>query len=166
MASVEHFITSHEQTQINRVHYFQFCNVFNASIGTCCSELIYLHCSWCCASPHTGITEFILIYFENRVPLKPVLEGVVTVARFITSHEQTQLNRVCYFPVFGVFNASKASYYSELYCFTVVQNVYFTRNGIVYDVILPVLFIKFCCTLPTHHLSLSIMSYMKNGPPS
>ncbi|XP_053379922.1 nephrin-like isoform X3 [Mercenaria mercenaria] len=33
----------------------------------------------------------------NRVPLKPVLGGVRGVAHFITSHEQTQSNRVCYY---------------------------------------------------------------------
>ena len=37
----------------------------------------------------------------------PVLGGVDGVAHFSTSHEQTQLNRVCYFHFFGVFLASK-----------------------------------------------------------
>ena len=52
--------------------------------------------------------------FENRVPLKPVLGGVASVASLITGHEQTQLNRVCYFHFFGMVNASKGSNKSEL----------------------------------------------------
>ena len=52
-------------------------------------------------------------YFEKRVLLKPVLGGVASVAYFITGHEQTQCNRVCYFHFFGIFLASKRSDYSE-----------------------------------------------------
>ena len=52
--------------------------------------------------------------FENRVLLKPALEGVAIVAPIIAGHEQTQLNRVCYFHYFGIFFASKESSYTEL----------------------------------------------------
>ena len=34
---------------------------------------------------------------ESRIPLKPVLGGVGIVALSISSHEQTQYNRVCCF---------------------------------------------------------------------
>ena len=54
-----------------------------------------------------GITGFILSHPENRVLLKPVLESAASVANFITGHEQTQLNRVCYFHFFGEFLNSK-----------------------------------------------------------
>ena len=37
---------------------------------------------------------------------------MASVVHFITSPEQTQLNRVCYFHFFGVLLASKGSYYS------------------------------------------------------
>ena len=35
---------------------------------------------------------FILSYLGNRVPLKPLLGGVASVAHFNTGHEKTQLN--------------------------------------------------------------------------
>ena len=46
--------------------------------------------------------------------LKPVLGGMAIVAYFITGHEETQMNQVCYFRFFSVFLASKESYYLEL----------------------------------------------------
>ena len=61
--------------------------------------------------------EFNFSYFENTALLKPVLGGVAGVAYFVTGHEQTQYNRVCYFPFFdarNVFLASKGSDFSEL----------------------------------------------------
>lgn len=61
-----------------------------------------------------GIIEFFYSYLENRVLLKPVLEGVASVVHFITGHEQPQLNGVCYFHFFGVLLASKESNCSEL----------------------------------------------------
>ena len=48
-------------------------------------------------------------YFENRVLLKPVVEGVAGVAYLITGHEHTQINRFCCLYFFGVFPASKGS---------------------------------------------------------
>ena len=36
-------------------------------------------------------------YCYDRIPLKPVLGGVSGVALSITTHEQTQSNRVCYY---------------------------------------------------------------------
>ena len=60
------------------------------------------------------MNEFILRYFENRVLLKPMLGGVASVAYFITGHEQTHLNQVCYCPFLGVFLASKISNYTEV----------------------------------------------------
>ena len=53
-------------------------------------------------------------YFENRILLKPALGAVAGVARFITGHEHTQLNRVCHFLFFGAFIASKRSNFPEL----------------------------------------------------
>ena len=44
-----------------------------------------------------GIIWFILSHFENKSLLEPVLGSVTNVAYFSTCHEQTQLNRVCYF---------------------------------------------------------------------
>ena len=41
--------------------------------------------------------------------LKPMPGVVASVAHFITDHEQTQFNRVCYFDFFGVFFASEVS---------------------------------------------------------
>ena len=43
------------------------------------------------------IIGLILSQFENTVPLKPVLVGVGIVSHDITVHEQTQLNRDCFF---------------------------------------------------------------------
>ena len=40
--------------------------------------------------------------------------GGASATHFITDHKQTQLNRVCYFHIFGVFLAFKGSNYSEL----------------------------------------------------
>ena len=40
--------------------------------------------------------------------------GVGSIAYFITGHEQTQLNRVCFLNFFAVFLTSKGSKYSEL----------------------------------------------------
>ena len=53
-------------------------------------------------------------YSENRVLLKPVLGGVAGVANSITGHEQTQVNRVCYFHFSGVFLAPEGANNSEL----------------------------------------------------
>ena len=64
-----------------------------------------------------GTIEFVYRYFINRVLLKPVLGGMATVENFITGHEQTQLNRVCYFHFFDVFLAFKGSNYLELIYF-------------------------------------------------
>ena len=50
------------------------------------------------------IIEFIYIHFENRVMLQLVLGGVAGVSHSSTGHEQTQLNRVCYFHLFDVFS--------------------------------------------------------------
>ena len=52
--------------------------------------------------------------FENRFILKPAPEGVVSVAHFLTVHEQTISNRVCYFLFFGLFLAFRRFNYSEL----------------------------------------------------
>ena len=52
------------------------------------------------------ITQFIQCHFENLVLLKPVLGGVAIAVQFLTSHEEIQLNQVCYFHFFGVFFAS------------------------------------------------------------
>ena len=54
-----------------------------------------------------GIIESIV--FENSVPFKAVLGGVAGIAHFITCHEQTLLNRVCFFSFFDVVLASKGS---------------------------------------------------------
>ena len=43
----------------------------------------------------------------------PVLWGVASVAFLIAGHDQTQLNRVCYFLFFGVFLASGGSNFQE-----------------------------------------------------
>ena len=43
------------------------------------------------------ITEFNLSYYENRVLFKPMVGDVASVVNLITGHEQTQLNRGCYF---------------------------------------------------------------------
>ena len=43
---------------------------------------------------------FILSYFGKKVPLETVLGVMASVAHFITGHEQTRLNRVCYFRFF------------------------------------------------------------------
>ena len=56
-------------------------------------------------------------YFENGALLKPLLGGVVSIACFITSHEQTQLNLGCYLLYFGECIASKRSNYSEFVLF-------------------------------------------------
>ena len=48
-----------------------------------------------------GIIEFNSV-FENRVPLKSVQGGMAAVAHFVTGHQQTQQNRVCYFHSFDV----------------------------------------------------------------
>ena len=61
-----------------------------------------------------GIIEFIFSHLKIRVPLKPVLGGVAGVAHYITGHEQTQLNRVCYFHFFDVVIASKGSNLTKL----------------------------------------------------
>ena len=62
-----------------------------------------------------GIIWFILSHFENKSLLEPVLGSVTNVAYFSTCHEQTQLNRVCYFfCYFGEFLASKGFYHSKL----------------------------------------------------
>ena len=50
-----------------------------------------------------------------------MLGGLAIVAYFITGHEQTQMNQVCYFCFFSMFLASKESYYSKFithYAFT------------------------------------------------
>ena len=41
-----------------------------------------------------------MINLKIRVPFKPVLRGLASVAQFINCHERTQLNRVCYFQFF------------------------------------------------------------------
>ena len=43
-----------------------------------------------------------------------MLEGVAGVAHSITGVEQTNLNRECYFHLFGIFLVFKGSNYSEL----------------------------------------------------
>ena len=50
---------------------------------------------------------------ESRIPLKPVLGGVRIVVLFISSHEQTQLNRVCCFQVLSISVGSVFSYYEN-----------------------------------------------------
>ena len=42
--------------------------------------------------------------------------GMASDAHFSIGHEQTELNRVCYFHLHGVFLAFKVSFYSELIC--------------------------------------------------
>ena len=49
----------------------------------------------------------ILGHVENKVLLYQVLAGVAGAARFIIGHEQTLLNRVCYFRFFGEYFVSK-----------------------------------------------------------
>ena len=69
--------------------------------------------------------------FENRILLKPTVGGVASVACFITGHEQTQSNQVCYFLFLGVFLASKGSNFPELipasstfFCEDLVMNIF------------------------------------------
>ena len=45
MAGVAHFMTYHEQTQLDRVNYFHYFGVFLASNGPTYSELIVLESS-------------------------------------------------------------------------------------------------------------------------
>ena len=61
--------------------------------------------------------EFIYSHSENRVLLKTVLGSMAGFTHVITAHKQTQLNRVCYFHVYGVLLASKGSTFSELISF-------------------------------------------------
>ena len=61
---------------------------------------------WTC-----GIIGLILSQFENRVPLKPVLVGVGSVAQLLNINKLN--NRVCYFHFFNVSHASK-DLHSEL----------------------------------------------------
>ena len=48
------------------------------------------------------VIEFILVILKIRVLHKPVTESVTTVAHFLTGHEQTQINQVCYFDFLGM----------------------------------------------------------------
>ena len=52
------------------------------------------------------ITEFILIYIEKRILLKPVVDVVNRIAHVITGHEQIYCKRVCHLLFFGVFLVS------------------------------------------------------------
>ena len=65
-----------------------------------------------------GITGFILSYLENIILLKPTLGGVVSAGHFIAGHENTQLNRVCYFVPCLI---SKASNFPEFYLLFVTK---------------------------------------------
>ena len=85
-----------------------FQNLFTftaAGVVPCdpCKSLSYIIIVQNIFACHLG---FILSYFENIVPLKPVPGGVASVARFITRHEQTQLKLLCWFHFFCVFLAS------------------------------------------------------------
>ena len=94
---LRHYISAHEQTQSDRVSYFRFLELFLASKGSSfrtyfiftaagvvpCGDRKrlpvhhynagYIFCSF-------GIIGLILSQFENRVLLKPVLEGLGNVA--------------------------------------------------------------------------------------
>ena len=50
------------------------------------------------------------------------------VAHFISGHEQTHFNRVCFFHFFGVVLASKESKYSELIKSNAPQDITFTAE--------------------------------------
>ena len=52
------------------------------------------------------VCVFSFFFFFNGVPLKSVLGRVAGVVHFVSGHEQSQLNPVCYFHFFGVFLAS------------------------------------------------------------
>ena len=55
-----------------------------------------------------GITGSICRHFENRVLPKPAnARGRVSVAHFISSHEENMLNRICYFHFLVYFLFSK-----------------------------------------------------------
>ena len=60
--------------------------------------------------------------FENRIPLKPVLGGVDSVAPFITVNEQSQSNRDCCFHTsFAIFAAGR-SHHQNLFNSVVYKN--------------------------------------------
>ena len=53
-----------------------------------------------------GITR---CYFENRIPLKPALGGVCSLANYSVAYEETQSNRISNFRDFCVFFVSKGN---------------------------------------------------------
>ena len=57
-------------------------------------RFLYLQFFFVCAS-----AGYILFpgYFENRIPLKPALGGVCSLANYSVAYEETQLNRVSKF---------------------------------------------------------------------
>ena len=52
---------------------------------------------------------------ESRIPLKPVLVVMRIVALSISSHKQTQQNRVCCFLILFVLSISEGSVFSRLF---------------------------------------------------
>ena len=53
----------------------------------------------------------ILVIFKNRIPLKPVLEGVCSLANYTVAYEVTQSNRVSDFRDFVCSMFPKAILY-------------------------------------------------------
>ena len=102
----------------------------------------YFYYSWCCAvwRPYIIIVQVIFYflwdhcahpdYFENRIPLKPVLEGVCSLANYNVAYEETQSNRVSDCRVFVCSLCSKGNpflllfYYSRTPYYTLYSGVH------------------------------------------
>ena len=64
---------------------------------------------------HTLVLRAYWVQTESRITLKLVLGSVRIVALSISSHEQTQLNRVCYFLIVLVLSFSEGSILQSIY---------------------------------------------------
>ena len=102
------------------------------------SFLIFIlqYCSWCCAVWRPlKVSQYIIKvqvkfyflwdhwaltgYFENRIPVKPALGGVCSLANYSVAYEETQSNRVSDFSWFCVFFVSKGNPFLLLFYSTV-----------------------------------------------
>ena len=98
--------------------------------------------------------------FENRIPLKPALEGVCSLANNTVAYEETQSNRVSYFRDF-VFFVSKGNPFLLLFirsvCFVIVCSTctmysVFGASGRLYFVIVAFLHLYVSVCFPARRI--------------